>query len=156
MAKKERGKTMNKTQKEAIFSLVGTLFGALLISYVFITLFVFKIWPLVFVAYLAGIVFVAWVIFGFVFLRRKQSPAEPDSDERDNIIKQKGIQVSIISIGFLLIIASVVPWLFVGLSGSIPVVFLPFINFGILLAALILCNVAILIQYGWGGKDGQE
>ena len=106
---------MNKTQKEAIFSLVGSLFGTLLISYMFITLFVFKIWPFVFVAYLAAIVFVALAIFCFIFLRRKQSPAEPDSDERDNLIKQKGMQASIVSIGFLLIIASIAPWLFVGL-----------------------------------------
>ena len=147
---------MNKTQKEAVFSLVGGLFGAMLISYVFITLFVFKIWPLVLVAYLAGIIFVVWVIFGFILLRRKQSPAEPDSDERDNLIKQKSLRASIVSIGVLLVIASVAPWLFVGLSGSIPVVFLPFINLGILLAALILCNVAILVQYGRGGKDVSE
>ena len=143
---------MNKTQKEAIFSLVGSLFGALLISYMFITLFVFKIWPLIFVAYLAVIVFVIWALFSFIFLRRKQSPAEPDSDERDNLIKQKGVQASIVSIGFLLVIASVAPWLFVGLSGSIPVVFLPFINFGVSLIAFILYNVAVLIQYGRAGK----
>ena len=143
---------MNKTQKEAIFSLVGSLFGGLLISYMFITLFVFKIWPLIFVAYLAAIVFVVWAMFCFILLRRKQSPAEPDSDERDNLIKQKGMQASIVSIGFLLIIASVVPWLFVGLSGSIPVFFLPFINLGILLIAFVLYNVAVLIQYGRTNK----
>ena len=79
--------------------------------------------------------------------------SRPDSDERDNLIKQKSIQVSIISIGVLLVIASVAPWLFVGLSGSIPVFFLPFINLGVSLIAFIVYNVAVLIQYGRGGKD---
>ena len=147
---------MNKAQKEAILSLVAALFGALLISYLFITLFIFKIWPIILVVYLTVIVFVTWAIFSFIFLRRKQSPAEPDSDERDNLIKQKGIQVSIISIGFFLVIGSVTPWLFVGLSGSISVVFLPFINLGVFYGAMIIYSIAILIQYGRRDRDGEK
>ena len=146
---------MNKTQKEAVFSLVGTLVATAGISCPFISIFVLKTFlPIIVTAYLSLIAFFALPIFGFFLLRKKQSPAEPDSDERDNLIKQKAALAAFIAVWVLLIITSVIPPLFVGQTGSIPVVFLPVINFVIFLVAMTIYSIAILVQYRRGGEDG--
>ena len=148
---------MNKTQKSSIFALGIYLFAALLIVCALISMFILKTnWPTIFGAYLGLIGIFAMPVIAFFFMRKKQSPAEPDSDERDNIIKQKAAIVAFIAVWILLIAASIIPYFFVGQGGSIPVIILPFINIGVFLDTMAIYSIAVLVQYGLGGKNGSQ
>jgi uncharacterized membrane protein YwzB len=83
-----------------------------------------------------------------VFMRRKQSPAETGSDERDELIKRRAVLVSFVAVWVLLIIACVIPRFIVGKDGSIPVSILPLIVLGIVLIVLSIFSAAVLVQYG--------
>jgi len=91
-----------------------------------------------------------------VWLRIKQSRAEVDSDEGDDLIKKRAVLVSFTSVWILLFAATIIPWFAVGQDGSIPVCLLPIINFGVFLIVALVHSVAVLVQYGWGGKDGEK
>lgn len=148
---------MNKTQKGAIFSLAAFLFAAVVIAYLFISVFMLKTWPTGFLAkYWSLIAYIAVAVASVTFLRKKQSPGEPDSDERDELIKKRAVLVSFVSIWPLLIAATVIPWFILGDAGSIPVCFLPIINLGVFLIVMLVYSVAVLVQYGWRGKDGKK
>jgi len=147
---------MNRTQKSAIFCLVTFLFCVVVMAYPFISIFILKSWPESFFSrswsMIAYFVFIAASI---IFLRKKQSPAEPDFDERDDLIKKRAVLVSFVSVWILLAAACIIPRFILGETGAIPVYVLPFINLGIFMIATLVHSVAILVQYGWGGKDGK-
>jgi ABC-type Fe3+ transport system permease subunit len=86
------------------------------------------------------------------FLRKKQSPTEPDSDERDNQIKQKAWIAAFVSVWPLFLAASIAPQFFVGLDGSIPVWSLPIVTVFLFYIVLLVYSIAVLIQYGCEGK----
>ncbi|MCX5638023.1 MAG: hypothetical protein NTX52_10090, partial [Planctomycetota bacterium] len=83
---------MNKTQKVAWFGLVITLLWAALITYVIVEMFVLKRLPGSFGRFWGFLAF--WLVPGIaiIFIRKKQSPTEPDSDERDELIKKRAGQ----------------------------------------------------------------
>ncbi len=145
---------MNKTQKGAWFTLgVAVLllaFSVIIFNGMFMSVSEaggpVRIWSLLILLFMGISVF---------FLRKKQSSAEVDSDERDNLIKCRAVVACFVSVWILLIAASIIPQLIAGDVGSIPVCLLPVINMGIFLVSMLIYSVAILIQYGWGGKDGQ-
>ena len=147
---------MNKTQKGAWFTLVMGLLCFAIIIYTVVKIFILKslpegfgrLWPLAAFCLLVGT-----TIF---FMRKKQSPVEVESDERDNLIKKRAVLVSFVSVWVLLAVVCIVPPFIVGQDGSIPVWILSFINVGVLLFTLLVYNVAVLVQYGWGGKDGEK
>lgn len=147
---------MNKTQKGAWFNLAGTLLCIAIMIWVVARLIILKtvpegferIWPLV--------VFCVLMVTSIVFLRKKQSPAEVDSDERDKLIKYRAVITSFVSVWILLAVVTIIPRFVIGIKGSVPVWLLAFINLGVLLGALLVYSVAVLIQYGWGGHDGEK
>jgi len=152
---------MNKTQKGAWFSLIN-----------FILLIIFSVHSVKIIRgifspegypnALKVVLFWAFIIFGFMGLsafllyRKKQSPAEVKSDERDNLIQKRAALVCFVLVWFLLIISYVILWHIVGLDGSIPLYILPFIYLGVFFTAILVFNVAVLVQYGRGGKDGEK
>lgn len=145
---------MNKTQKTAVFSLVMFLFCAVVITYAFLTMFVITpkispIWTL-FVPF--GIILVTSIFW----VRKKQSPTEVDLDERDNLIKKRAVIVSFVSVWILLAIESVIPTIILGDKGSSPVSMLTIINVSVLIIAMMVYSIAVLVQYSWGGKDGEK
>ena len=142
---------MNKTQKASIFALVIYLFAALLISCAFTTMFMLNRLP-VFAAYLSLIAVFAMPVIAFFFMRKKQSPAEPDSDERDKIIKQKAVLAAFVSVWILLIASNTIQRFFVGEAGSVPVDLLSIIHIGVFLGSMIIYSIAVLIQYSRAGK----
>ena len=144
---------MNKTQKGAWFGLVAGLLCFAMLGHVFVEIFIWKRLPEGFFGLLAYCLLLGGA---FVFLRKKQSPAEVDSDERDNLIKRRAVIASFVSVWILLAGVTVIPRFVVGIKGSIPVWLLAFINLGVLLGALLVYSVAILVQYGRGGKDGEK
>ena len=144
---------MNKTQKGTWFSLAAGLTCIASFGYIFVQFFVLRkqpgltgLWPLL-VAY--------GVLLGvpIIFLRKKQSPREVDKDERDSLIEKRAVIAAFVSVWILLFAATIIPRFIVGLDGSIPVWSLAFINVGILLIVLFVYSVAVLVQYGRGGKN---
>ena len=143
---------MNKTQKGAWFSLAGTIFAFTVTFYLIFRLAIQKEPPERFCLYLFPLIFLLYIVAGIFFLLRKQSPNEPDYDERDNRIKQKAWIAAFISVGPLFLAASVIPQLFVGLDGTIPVWLLPIVTVSLIYPVLLVYSIAVLVQYGLGGK----
>ncbi len=81
--------------------------------------------------------------------------SEVESDERDDLIKKRAVIASFVTVWILLAGVTVVPRFVVGIKGLIPVWLLAFINLGVFLGAVLVYLVAVLVQYGWGGKDGE-
>ena len=151
---------MNKTQKSALFSLVNFLL--LIIFSVHSTKIIRDVFaPEGYPNALKIVLFWAFLIFGFMVLsafllyRKKQSSAEVESDERDDLIKKRAVLICFISVWFLLITSYAVLWHIVGLDGSIPICILPLIYLGVFFAAMLVYNVTVLFQYGRGSK-GEE
>jgi len=146
---------MNKTQKTAWFNLIMILFGIAIGIWVTVEVFIlgripesaYRFWPLM--------VFFLMIGASIIFIRRKQSPAEVDSDERDDLIKKRAVLASFVSVWILLYATSVIPWLTLGPEGLIPVWLLAVINLGVFFIVMLVYSVAILVQYGWGNK-GQK
>ena len=138
---------MNKTQKGAWFTLVITIlflaFGLIIFTRMFApgatSTKLIRIWSF------ANLFFMAILV---VWLRIKQSRAEVDSDERDELIKKRAVLVSFTSVWILLIAATIIPWFVVGQKGSIPVCLLPIINFGVFLVVMLVYSAVVLVQYG--------
>jgi len=96
-----------------------------------------------------------FLIAGVFFARRKQSPSEPDSDERDNDIKKHAVLASFVSVWVSLFLLNIIPAYIVGETGSIAVSVFPIINTGIVFIAMLVYSTAILIQYG-RRNEGEE
>jgi Na+/H+ antiporter NhaC len=143
---------MNKTQKVAWFNLAGTLLCFTFGIYLCVEIFVLKRQPGSFGRFWGFLAF--WLVIGIaiIFIRKKQSPTEPDSDERDELIKKRAGQISFVSVWLLLAAVILIAALILGEAGSIPVYLLTFINLGVFLAAMLIYSVAVLVQYGWRGK----
>lgn len=143
---------MNKTQKGAWFSLAGTIFAFTITFYLIFQIAIKKGPPEPFWPYLFILVFLLYIVAGIFFLLRKQSPNEPDFDERDNQIKQKAWIAALISVGPLFLATSVIPQFFVGLDGTIPVWLLPIVTVSLIYPVLLVYSIAVLVQYGLGGE----
>ncbi len=142
---------MNKTQKGAWFNLAGALFCICLFGWAGFTIFGLRKCPDkdCVLAVLAG--FFLFMGVSFVYLRRKQSLKEPDSDERDKLIQRNAVIAAFVSVWVLLFIANISLQFGLGAGGLIPVWSLAIMNVAILYIVLIVYSVAVLVQYGRGG-----
>jgi hypothetical protein len=143
---------MNKTQKWAWCVALLTLLYLAINIYIGIEFFVLRRFPKG--TFWPGVVFYLLMGISIIFVREKQSPAEPNSDERDELIKKRAVRISFISAWLLLASANLIAAMILGQDGSIPVYLLSLINVTVFLMALLIYSVVILFQYGWGGKDG--
>ena len=147
---------MNRTQKGAWIGMVGMLFSIALIPFAFLKIFVLRGIPARFMQFLAGggaILYFVWII---LFLRQKQSPVEVEADERDKLINRRAMLASFVSVWVCLAAVSVIPRLVVGIDGLIPAWVITIMNLGIMFVATLVYSVAVLVQYGWGGKNGGQ
>lgn len=143
---------MNKTQKGAWLNVAGTLL--VLVSALLLTIQIGirhrppeRIWIFIWAPF-----FILFTVIGILFVRKKQSPTEPESDERDKIIQYRAALVAFVSVWLLLAAECVIPKFIVGLDGSIPVWLLPIINVFFMYIVLLVYSVAVMIQYGRGCK----
>mgnify|MGYP000097040378 CR=1 FL=1 len=143
---------MNKTQKGAWFSLAGIILAFTIAFYLIFRLAIQKGPPERFCVYLFPLTFLLYIVAGIFFLHRKQSPNEPDYDERDNRIKQKAWIAAFVSLGPLFLAASLIPQLFVGLDGTIPVWLLRIVTVSTFYPVMLIYSIAVLVQYGRGAK----
>jgi len=150
---------MNRTQKEAVFCLVSGLLTLPMFAYGFYKLFILKETCTDLERFLLLAVFI--LVMGIhltllVWTFKRQSPREPEADERDKQIKNKAAKVSLISACISLPIASVIPRLIVGDNGCVPAWSLPFIIFGALLIPGTIYWIAVLAQYFFRRGDGEK
>ena len=145
---------MNKTQKSAWFCLATFLLGVAIIAYALMKIFLLKTLPEGFARFVLPLAYFVFIVAAVLFMRKKQSPAEVDSDERDNVIKGKAVKISFVCGWILLAFISLFLELFAGAGGTIPVWLWTIINVSVFMAVMLIYNVAILIQYG-RNKDGQ-
>jgi hypothetical protein len=144
---------MNKTQKNAWFSLAIFSLSIALAGYNFYCEFVVKKLPVSFLSrHWSVFAFLVIFIPAMILLRKKQSPAEVDSDERDGLIRKKALVASYTSIWILFTISILILWLTIGLDGTIAVWLFPLIILEVFFIAMITYSIAILVQYGRESK----
>jgi len=143
---------MNRTQKSAWFGLTMSMLLLVLIA---VHALVVKR-PSQFSNLLWLLPIFGLVALPIISLRRKHSQGEVDIDERDSCISKKALIAAFSSTCGLLVAACMIPAFIVGPTGSIPVCLLPALLYSLFLVFILGYSVAILVQYGWGGKDGKK
>ncbi len=148
---------MNRAQKNAVMSLSAFLLNTIILGYLFLRIFVLRsppeslvgrAWPL-----LAFVALSAWWVALF---RRRQSPAEPEADERDVLIMRRAAQIAFVATWVMLALVTLILGLALGQAGVVPVYVLTFIHLGLASAALAVYSTTTLFLYGRAGKGGQS
>lgn len=143
---------MNLTQKSAWYNIAAVIFGNVVVSYVIFQLGIRKIPPPRIAVYILPLSAVILISIILLSLRKKQSPNEPDSDERDKQIYHRAILVAFFSAIPFFLFVSAAPSFFVGIDGYVSVWSLPLVTLFLFSVILTIYSVAILVQYTRGGK----
>ena len=147
---------MNRTQKEAMGSLIFFTVTLVFVALILTTRLVFQK-DVVFITYfMLTVIVITNMLIGLLFVLRKQSPREVTTDERDKLIKLKALFASFVSVMISLATMLVALKFIVGIQGSIAVWLLILILFFITIAAAMVYSAAVLVQYGCcGGKRNE-
>ena len=147
---------MNRAQKNALGGLVFLLSMLTMTSYVFYQIFILKKPPENFAGRflpLAILIVVNGPLLIWTF--KRQSPREVKEDERDKLIDNRAAMAAFISALIVFLAISGIPRLVLGDDGCIPAWSLPLINLGAFIIVTMIYFAAILVQYGWKGKDNE-
>jgi hypothetical protein len=87
------------------------------------------------------------------FFGKKQGTARPALDERGRVIKRRAALAGFTASCLFVILSFMVPFTVLGSKVSISVSWLPHIFGGVFVTYMAVWSVAILVQYGWGGKE---
>jgi len=144
---------MNKTQK-------GALYGVLL-SFLLAGIVVFDLldtivgWP---IKLLVGAVWGGLLLVPIYLIERKKDTREVDMDERDKRIIKKALLVSFILLAVMSGLAFTAAFFVLGLQSTIPITMdeLSAVIYLVLVIFVLILSLAVLSQYGWGGKDGEK
>ncbi|MCP4710747.1 MAG: hypothetical protein GY869_19145 [Planctomycetes bacterium] len=91
----------------------------------------------------------------FLF-KKPQGPNEVVCDERDSFIIKRALSFAYTSFWIVFVVSCFLLFLIIGPRSSVPTITLPMMAIGGALYIKIVCSVAILVQYGRGGKDGKD
>jgi hypothetical protein len=141
---------MNRMQKMAWVGFFGSLTSSVLYATAFMLLLLSPAYRRVLCLILCP--FLALLFAALVWSCRKQSPAEPDYDERDSQISRRAVIISFAGLCFLIYISDAIVILWTGVGGSIPTSVLPVIHLGVGLLTATLYYAAMLVFYGKGKK----
>ncbi|UCC22667.1 MAG: hypothetical protein JSW23_00940 [Planctomycetota bacterium] len=144
---------MNRAQKSAWFGL--TMAGLLLIF--FIPRFFFTPPLRLYLFWLSpnfGIV-VVLLIFLLTFLLRKKGRDKVGIDERDSCISRRALIAAFSSTAGLFMVACIIGPFIAHPTTSMSVLLLPSLLYSLFIVFILVYSVAVLVQYGRGGKDGQ-
>jgi hypothetical protein len=148
---------VNRAQKGALVSLSAFTLGVAILSYLFIRIFILKSLPQSLIGKLWPVLaFAALIGWWIVLLRRRQSPIEPEADERDSLIMKRAVQTAFVATWVLLAAVTLVLGLVLGQAGTVPVYVLTFIHFGLFAVAMLVYSAVVLVLYGWSGKGERE
>jgi len=140
---------MNRTQKEAMCSLIFFTVTLVFVLLILAARLIFKK-DIVYITYFMLATIAITNVLGLLYVLRKQSPREVITDERDKLIKLKALFASFISVMILLAAMLVTLRIAVGMGGSIGVWLLTLILFVISIAAAMVYSAAVLILYLFG------
>jgi hypothetical protein len=106
----------------------------------------------------AGIVIWGGLFWLFPFIEKKvrKGQNKVTFDERDQLIHKKGVMAGYVVLWLYFVAACVIAWCVVGPHGSISVNVMPLTLLGGLVIFTFVQGLTSLIQYGRGGKDGEE
>ncbi len=89
------------------------------------------------------------------FINRKRNNAEAEIDERDRFITRRALIATFVSICVIPIVACAVAIFALEPQTTIPIGIFPIILYFAYIVFILIFSAAILVQYGWGGKDGK-
>jgi len=95
-------------------------------------------------------------LLGLSPLLFKKGRSKVDLDERDRLINYRAILAAYSIFWLVFTAVCMVPWFILGPNGSISVNVLPLILVGIGVTLELMHSIAILVQYGRGGKGGKS
>ncbi|HSV99892.1 MAG TPA: hypothetical protein VLI39_06950 [Sedimentisphaerales bacterium] len=85
--------------------------------------------------------------------KKPQSPGGVVADERDELILKKAVSSAWSAFWWVFVAVTFLSFLVVGPRNSVPTIALPLMAIGAGLFLKVACSVAILMQYGRGGRD---
>ncbi len=94
------------------------------------------------------------LLLAIFFINRKRNNAEAEIDERDRFIIRRALIATFVSICVIPIVACAVAIFALGPQATIPIGGFPMILYCGYIVFILIFSVAILVQYGRGGKDG--
>lgn len=144
---------MNREQKIAWCFVITILLGVILSAIAFTILYVKVGIPKA----RAGFGFLGIAGLGVIpALLFRKDKGKVTFDERDRLIRRTAALGGFASAYLFVGMACMIPWSILGKDGTISVRWLPLIWVGTFITHFLVYSVAILVQYGRGGKDGQE
>jgi hypothetical protein len=90
----------------------------------------------------------------FLF-KKPQGQSRVVCDERDHFIRNRAVSFAYTVFWYVLFIFCFLLWFIIGPESSVPTITLSLMAFGGILFIKTVCSVAILVQYGWKGKDNE-
>jgi len=146
---------MNRTQKEAMCSLIFFTVTLVFVVLILAARLIFKK-DVVYITYFMLATIAITNVLGLLYVLRKQSPREVITDERDKLIKLKALFASFVSVMISLAMMLVILSIILGIGGSIGVWLLTLILFVISIAASMVYSAAVLILYLFGKDNAGE
>ncbi len=95
-------------------------------------------------------------LFPFICDKLGKGKKKVSFDERDQLIHKKAVMAAYVVLWLYFVAVCVIAWCIVGPHGSISVNVMPLTLLGGLVIFTFVQGLASLIQYGWGGKDGEK
>jgi len=142
---------MNRAQKSAWFGLT--------MSTLLLIFFVTRVFALPRASLLFNLLrfstAIGFIVLPIIFLR-KTGQDKVNIDERDNCVSRKALIAAFSSTAAILIGACMIPPFIDRPTTSIPVLLLPALLYSLFVVFILAYSVAILVQYGWRGKDGEK
>ena len=139
---------MNRMQKAAWVGFLWSLLFSIHFATASIAIFLFPAYRRILFLILFPIL--VFLIAALVWSRRKQSPADPECDERDSQISRRAGMAALISLSFLIYVSDALMLIWTGTAGNILTALLPVIHFWIGLLTLSFYYAAMLVLYGKG------
>jgi hypothetical protein len=141
---------MNRYQKIAWFNLIVIAATVILTSAAIAVEFHLRGYATVglfFVGILVLLKFTPWLF------RKPQSAGGVATDERDDLILTRAVTYAWTTFWWVLVVSCFLLWFIIGPENSVPTIALPLLAFGGAMVHKTASSVAILVQYGWGGRD---
>lgn len=143
---------MNRMQKMAWVGFLGTLTISVTYPITFAFLFLkpdYLRFACIVVCITAAALFAA-LVWAY---RKKQSPSEPDYDERDRQISHQAVIVSFVTLSILIYISDALVIIWTGFDGTVLTSIFPIIHLGVGFFALTVYYAASIILYS---KDNKQ
>ncbi len=141
---------MNRAQKMAWF---GLTMSTLLLIFFVTSVFALPRASLLFNLLRFSPAF-GFIVLPIIFLRKKGQD-KVNIDERDNCVSRKALIAAFSSTAALPIGVCMIPPFIARPTTSIPVLLLPALLYRLFVVFILAYSVAVLVQYGWGGKQNE-